>query len=81
MKVFITKFPLTKGIIELEGKLSESDNHYFYADGYCSSFLKSEWHETLDEAVKNAEERKTKKLISLEKQIERISSLKFELKK
>lgn len=81
MKVWITKYALTKGIIESEAKLTSKDSvsvmefdpnlpmHWFY---------KGDWHRTKEEAVKRAEEMRKKKIESLKKQIKKLEEMRFE---
>lgn len=80
IKVWITKYALTQGIVEKEayiyscGKMIEirenNQRGEFYHD--------EEWHKTKQEAIKKAEEMKEKKVFSLEKQLVKLKTLKFE---
>lgn len=77
MKVFITKFALTKGIFELEVEdcgggmvKGESWHEYFHREG-------DQWHKTIESAQAKALEMKDKKIKSLEKQIARVKKLEF----
>lgn len=66
MKVYITKYALTKGITETEAKefndipgmVRAKDGTFFHGEG-------KEWHRTREEAVKRAEEMKMQKIDSL----------------
>ena len=76
MKVYITKYALTRGILETDGatvegipSMAETNFGYFHGD---------DWHETKEEAIKRAEEMRTKKIASLRKQIEKLEALKFD---
>lgn len=83
MKVWITKYALTQGINEVEAEICATDmimvkarkprcfNEYYYGEG-------KEWHRNRESALKRAEEMRTKKLSSLERQIEKLKKLKFE---
>lgn len=81
MKVYITKYVLTKGIVEKEAedygdgtiKVNESDwwLKYFCGEG-------KEWHRTRESAVKCAEKMRKKKISSLKNQIEKLEKMKFE---
>ena len=79
MRVFITKYALTKGIIETEAKDIGDDMIeivgkypiYYHKDG-------REWHKTKESAIKKAEEMRQKKIASLKKQIEKLEGMKFE---
>lgn len=77
MKKFITKYCLTKGIFEAElkitsqlGLLQDSKLIHLY-------YFRGEYFDTKEEAIKDAEERRVKKLQSLDKQIKKISKIKF----
>lgn len=75
--MFITKYALSSGILELDGKVN---GEYFRP-----SDLKFKYHlfhvrecfETREEAITDCEERRIKKLQSLDKQTKKISALKF----
>ena len=81
MKVWITKYALTRGIIEADGELTSSDSvsilnrdlslptHWFY---------KGDWHSDKESAIAKAEEMRQKKIESLKKQIEKLEEMKFE---
>lgn len=76
MKVCITKYALTDGIQEMEGKLSEK-KYFLSNDGvYCIG--QKDWHKTRAEAVTRAEEMRKAKIDSLKKQLDRLEKLKFE---
>jgi len=79
MKVFITKYALTSGIIEKEVTLNEKYPNMVSVkeDRWITSISKPHWHETKQQALKQCEEMRIKKLQSLEKQMKKISSLKF----
>lgn len=80
MRVYITKYALSKGIFELEVEQSRNfpdmltgfryDDHY-HGEG-------EEWHRTIESAVAKAEEMKSKKIESLKKQIEKLERMKFQ---
>ena len=69
---YITKWCLTKGILEAEG---EEDLPYFYFGRYHNQACKGEWSYNLDEARRQVEEQKQRKLKSLRKSIEKLSRL------
>ena len=79
MKLWITKYALTKGISEIEcedfenGAVKETENPFptfYHGEG-------SEWHQTKESAIKKAEEMRQKKIESLKKQIEKLEQMKF----
>ena len=81
MKVWITKYALTRGIIEADGKLTSSDSvsilnrdlslptHWFYG---------SDWHYDKKSAIHKAKEMRQKKIASLKKQIKELERMRFE---
>ena len=76
MKAYITKYALTKGIIEIE-------NPEFYENYIVISHIEPiinpvDWFRTKQEAIHRAEEMRVKKIASLRKQIAKLESMKFE---
>lgn len=81
MKVWITRYALTKGIIESEVIYCGDDMVrerkqgcfpiYYHGEGH-------EWHKTKESAIAKAEEMRKKKIASLKKQIEKLEKMKFE---
>lgn len=69
MKVYCTKYLFTSGIQEIE---VEQSCFYLYGQG-------KEWHKTKESAIARAEEMRIKKLKALDKQMKKISAMKFEL--
>lgn len=80
MKAHITKYALTKGIIEMDvvespnfqDMVSERSNRLRHFHGM-------DWHLSKMQAIEKAEEMRSKKIASLEKQIEKLKKLKFEV--
>lgn len=79
MKVWISKYALTTGIIEIEAKETHSPSMVADASDPLSMFHGEgkEWHKSKEEAFQRAEIMKKKKIESLEKQIEKIKKMKF----
>ena len=81
MKVWITKYALTDGIIEIDaevcistgatGNMINCDRGYFHGEG-------KEWHKTKESAIEKAEEMRQKKIESLKKQIKKLEEMRFE---
>lgn len=78
MKAWITKYALTKGILEKEvddcgdGMVIESNNHFpTYYHG-------TDWHKDKKSAIAKAEEMRKKKIASLKKKIEKLEKMKFD---
>ena len=76
--VYVTKHALTKGIEYIE--VSETFFPYLVKENimYPRTFRIGDWFENKEDAIKNAEEMRIKKLQSLDNQIKKISKLKFE---
>ena len=79
MKVFITKYALTTGIIEKEVTPYDRypDMVTVTSERWGATFKKPYWYETKEEAINHCEELRVKKLQSLDKQIKKISKIKF----
>lgn len=78
MKFFLSKYALTDGIKEAEGKVVKGDTVYAKLDGYYSLFaFGKEAHETREAAVEAAEFLRARKLASLRRQIAKIEELDF----
>ena len=80
MKVWITKYALTDGIIEAEGEpyglewVSASwDNGCL-----CNNFEQGEWFDTRERAIQKAEEMRQKKIESLKNQIKKLEEIRLE---
>lgn len=80
MKVWITKYALTKGILEMKCVQSGDTSvreagdpfpTYYHGEG-------NEWHRTKESAIKKAEEMRQKKIDSLKKQIKKLEEMRFE---
>lgn len=80
VKVFITKYALTKGIFTAEVEIKETDGRYFAVDQgkWCIYYHKPDFHLTYKEAKARAEEMQRKKIASLKKQLARVQNLTFE---
>lgn len=80
MKVWITKYALSKGIKETEVKQSNSFPEIVHGKDLYDSYHGEgkEWHRTKESALARAEEMRKKKIDSLRKQIEKLEKLRFE---
>lgn len=67
MKVWITKFVLTRGIIEAEGKLCGPNCIFvnLYNGRLCEYFKEGEWFDTEEKALKKAKEMQQKTLYEI----------------
>ena len=79
--VFITKYALTKGILEgHNAEISKNSSTMIYVKLdllWESYFHKPYWHTNRDEAVTQAEDMRQKKLASLTKSVKKLQNLKF----
>lgn len=80
MKVYITKYALSTGIIEtddaeicsnISGDMISYKNYGYYRG--------NDWHKKKEDAVLRAEVMRIKKIESLKKQIEKLDKMKFSL--
>lgn len=84
MKVWITKYALTQGIIEAETNNISNDGychaHWIHKKGYkCDSSLSPrQFEEDKESSITKAEEMRQKKIASMKKQIEKLQKIKFE---
>lgn len=78
MKVYITKYWLTKGIIEKEGDIVYKDSLFKSNNSrYAEYFHKNQFFLTMEEAKKHCEVLRFKKIKILEGQIKKIEEIKF----
>ena len=80
-KVWVTKYALTQGIFSMEGKVSKDTPSVVAQVNVKYPFVFAlkgvDWHETLEEAVDQAEKMRLKKIKSLQKQIKKLENIKF----
>lgn len=77
-KIYVTKHALTTGITEHEASISgDASTASFRGDGYWHFYYGKDFHLTKEDAIERAEEMRIKKLQSLDKQIKKISKMKF----
>lgn len=83
MKIYCTKWIFTNGIMELDAEtdgknmvrvLPKSGEHY----GYYLYGEGKEWHKKKESAIAYAEKMRIKKIKSLDKQMKKISEMKFD---
>lgn len=86
MIFYITKYALTRGIIEADTDLLKdykiSDGSRLslsYRDGTMFFLNGGEWYTDKKMALADAEARRQKKIIALKGQIERLEAIKFDL--
>ena len=81
-KVFITKYALTGGIKECELDVTLDDTNfkkkcYGKFKGFSQGFYNDDFHLTIEDALKDAEKRRKKKIESLKKQIVKLEQMSF----
>lgn len=79
MKVYITKYALTRGIMSVDGDVSGSSPDMFVVSGRPNQFFhKGEWFEDWNAADRRAYDLQRAKIISLEKAIKKLKAMEFE---
>ena len=87
---YVTKYALTKGIIEVSGEVLSGDGNggYLYlravwpgAPNGVARFYAPDWHERLDEAQARADQMVERRISSLNRQIEKLKSEPFKFYK
>lgn len=74
---FVTKYALTRGIVEISSRLRVGSDLITTNEKYPQYLHKGDWFSTEEEAKVDAENRRKKKIVSLKKQIEKLEKLKF----
>ena len=79
MKIYVTKFALTKGILEKEAEICSTVNEKMIkVDSKYPEYLhKPFWHTSKEDAIVHAEILRENELKSLEKRIEKLKKIKF----
>lgn len=84
-KIFVTKYALSTGIFSAEAECKDGSDMAVIrgnrAEGYFDQYLhKGDFYHDEDSALQKAEEMRIKKLKSLDKQMKKVSAIKFEVK-
>lgn len=83
MKIFVTKYILTKGILEVEVENTEAGSTSYQTPGhedrqfFHERVEGKEWHRTYEAARKRAEVVRQAKIKSLEKELARLQKTSF----
>lgn len=78
MKFYITKYALTRGILEIHGETISSSFEIVKAiDSDIDYIEKPFWHVRQEDAIEHAESIRERNIKSLKKQIEKLEGLKF----
>lgn len=82
MKVYVTKYALTKGILEVDADVEDDDGIAIVRGphGSESYYRAGDWHRTLVEAVRKAKLMLIRKRGSVRAQLNRLESMTFEIK-
>lgn len=76
MRAFVTKYALSKGILEVEGSRRDKGRGLIvWTNGHMQFFYGNDWHETREAALARAEQMRDNRVKSLRKQIARLESL------
>lgn len=76
MRVYVSKYALTQGIIRRFGRMHATKENVFDC-GNNEMYDKPYWSEVLDEALIQAEKMRAKKLRNLLKQYNKVRKIKF----
>jgi hypothetical protein len=86
MKAWITKYALSKGIIEVDGRIDPSNVNSFIVPPSAGSlfpmtsyFYGIDWHTSQYDAVIRADDMRKAKIKALTKQLEKLKALRFEV--
>ena len=80
MIAYITKYALTKGILERNVEVCtdvSEDMAKVIGNTFGEYYHGNEWHVSKEEAISKAEDMQQKRIIALNKQIVKLSKLKF----
>lgn len=77
MKVYITRWSLTEGIIECDGQVRKCDGIVHAEDYFVEFVLNKDAFLTRKAAKQKAEDMRSKKIASLKKQISKLEKMKF----
>lgn len=79
-KIFVFKYALTKGIMEVDAKIEQGayEEYAQVKDWIGFIWLNRDYVHTKEEALKKAEDMRLKKIESLKKQIVKLEKMKFD---
>ncbi len=80
MKVYVTKYALTKGIFEMNVESQSEDGKSVFGKAWDQFYHGQglEWCKDKASAIARAEEMRQKKIASLKKQIKKLEAMQFE---
>lgn len=77
MIYYITQYALTTGVYEISGRIIHSPTLIADATREYILYHKPHWHETVEEAMAQAEKMRIAKIASLRKQMAKLEKLTF----
>lgn len=77
MKVWITKYALTSGIVEKEVETTHAESMVCATDNPLACYHKPFWHTSREEAVAHAEKLRQAKIKSVKKQLDKLEKMTF----
>lgn len=78
MKVWITKYALTRGIFEMEVKSMSKDGSAVYGETWRDAYYSRDWYKRKTDAVKRAKEMRKREIARLENKIKKLKEKRFE---
>lgn len=78
MKVWITKYALTRGIFEMEVKSTSRDGSTVYGNAWDEAYGSRDWYKRKTDAVKRAKEMRKREITRLENKIKKLKEKRFE---
>lgn len=78
MKVWITKYALTRGIFEMEVKSTSRDGSTVYGNAWYEAYGSRHWYKRKTDAVKRAKEMRKREITRLENKIKKLKEKRFE---
>ena len=84
-KVYITKYFSTLGVIEADAEFRAEDSSCCFSElrsshgVFCEWFSKTQFYFSKEDAKKDFEKRKKKKILSLKRQIEEMEKINFDI--
>ena len=78
MKVWITKYALTRGIFEMEVKSTSRDGSTVYGNAWDGAYGSRDWYKRKTDAVKRAKEMRKREITRLENKIKKLKEKRFE---
>lgn len=81
MRVYVTKYALTEGILTMEAELCHVGTMIEVkpkSNGFTQYFHNREWYTDLEAAKARAEEMRQNKIKSVKKQLQKLEEMRFE---